>query len=202
MANTRHRTANRASKKFRGIAAAVAGAAILAGGMLGGAPAATVHAAASPNPVNPPVTASQQISDQHQAGSPGQSALHAHPNAVATKSNEKAPAHQNASEKAPAHFKKVLDIKASAYAPGPHDNDQWGSKTFMGTEVRQGIIAVDPSVIPLGSQVYIQYPDGHGEYARAEDTGGAIKGNRIDVARATVAKAQDFGLQQVKVYVL
>jgi len=72
----------------------------------------------------------------------------------------------------------------------------------MGTEVRQGIIAVDPSVIPLGSQVYIQYPDGHGEYARAEDTGGAIKGNRIDVARATVAKAQDFGLQQVKVYVL
>ena len=98
--------------------------------------------------------------------------------------------------------KQSLDIKATAYAPGAACNDQWGSKTYLGTQIRPGIIAVDPSVIPLGSQVYIQYPDGHGEYARAEDTGGAIKGNRIDVARATVAKAQDFGLQQVKVYVL
>ena len=67
---------------------------------------------------------------------------------------------------------------------------------------RAGIIAVDPTVIPLGSRVYIQYPDGHGEYAIAEDTGGAIKGNRVDVAKWTVNEAQDFGIQKVKVYVV
>lgn len=108
----------------------------------------------------------------------------------------------DSSDKAPTNYKKVLDITATAYAPGAHDNDQWGDKTFMGTTVRPGIIAVDPSVIPLGSRVYIQYPDGHGEYAVAEDTGGAIKGNRIDIAKSTVHNAQDFGMKDVKVFVL
>ena len=103
---------------------------------------------------------------------------------------------------APADYKQVLDIKATAYAPGPHDNDQWGNKTFIGSQVRPGIIAVDPNVIPLGSKVYIQYPDGHGEYAIAEDTGGAIKGNRVDIAKWTVNEAKDFGIQNVKVFVV
>ncbi len=105
-------------------------------------------------------------------------------------------------DKAPANFKQVLNITATAYAPGPHDNDQWGNKTFTGEQIRPGVIAVDPSIIPLGSQLYIQYPDGHGEYAVAKDTGGAIKGNRIDVAKWTVKEAQDFGVQHVKVFVL
>lgn len=96
----------------------------------------------------------------------------------------------------------VLDIKATAYAPGPHDNEQWGDKTYMGTTVRPGIIAVDPKVIPLGSRVYIEYPDGTGHYAVAEDTGGAIKGNRIDIAMSSVDKAYDFGIKNVKVHVV
>ncbi|MEN6413249.1 MAG: 3D domain-containing protein [Veillonellales bacterium] len=107
-----------------------------------------------------------------------------------------------ASENTPTNYKDVLDITATAYAPGPHDNEQWGSKTYSGTEVRPGIIAVDPKIIPLGSRVYIQYPDGHGTYATAEDTGGAIKGNRIDIAKWSVGEAEDFGIQQVKVYIL
>lgn len=102
----------------------------------------------------------------------------------------------------PTHYKEVFDISATAYAPGPHDNGQWGTKTHIGTEVRPGIIAVDPKLIPLGSRVYIEYPDGHGEYATAEDTGGAIKGNRIDIAHQTVGEAEDFGIQNVKVYVI
>jgi len=102
----------------------------------------------------------------------------------------------------PTNYKHVLDIKATAYAPGPHDNGQWGNKTHIGSQVRPGIIAVDPNVIPLGSQVYIQYPDGHGEYAIAEDTGGAIKGNRVDIAKWTVNEAEDFGIQNVKVFVV
>ncbi|MBC8014278.1 MAG: hypothetical protein H7X79_00855 [Sporomusaceae bacterium] len=102
----------------------------------------------------------------------------------------------------PANYKEVLNIKATAYAPGPHDNGKWGNLTHIGTQVRPGIIAVDPNVIPLGSRVYIEYPDGHGEYAIAEDTGGAIKGNRVDIAKWSVNEAYDFGIQNVKVYVV
>lgn len=103
---------------------------------------------------------------------------------------------------APDNAKQVLEVKATAYAPGAHDNDQWGDKTFLGTTVRPGVIAVDPNVIPLGSRVYIEYPDGTGHYATAEDTGGAIKGNRIDVAVSSVGKAYDFGIKNAKVYVV
>ncbi|MDF2930559.1 MAG: hypothetical protein K0Q75_2797 [Anaerospora sp.] len=48
----------------------------------------------------------------------------------------------------------------------------------------------------------IKYPDGTKEYAVAEDTGGAIKGNRIDVAKWSVKEAEKFGIKRVKVYVL
>lgn len=106
------------------------------------------------------------------------------------------------SDTVPTNYEKVLDIRATAYAPGPLDNDQWGDKTYMGTTIRPGVIAVDPKVIPLGSRLYVQYPDGHGEYAVAEDTGGAIKGNRIDIAMMNRGKASDFGIQDVKVYVV
>ncbi|WP_371369193.1 hypothetical protein SRRS_24700 [Sporomusa rhizae] len=103
---------------------------------------------------------------------------------------------------APGRYKAVLDIKATAYAAGPHDNGQWGNMTYMGTMVRPGVIAVDPQVIPLGSRLYIEFADGKGMYGVAEDTGGAIKGNRIDIAMQSVAVAYDFGIQNVKVYVL
>ena len=102
----------------------------------------------------------------------------------------------------PTDFKKVVEATATAYASGSKDNDQWADKTYSGTKIRPGVIAVDPSVIPLGSQVYLEYPDGHGAYAIAEDTGGAIKGNRIDVVKSTEHEASDFGVQKVKVYVV
>jgi 3D (Asp-Asp-Asp) domain-containing protein len=102
----------------------------------------------------------------------------------------------------PENYKGVLNIVATAYAPGPHDNGKWGNLTHIGTNVRPGIIAVDPKVIPLKSRVYIEFADGHGIYATAEDTGGAIKGNRIDIAMWTVAEAYQFGMQKVKVYIL
>lgn len=103
---------------------------------------------------------------------------------------------------APGRHKAVHDIKATAYAPGPHDNGQWGDKTYMGTQVRPGVIAVDPRVIPLGSRLYIEFADGSGMYGVAEDTGGAIKGNKIDIAMQSVDQAYEFGVQNVKVYVL
>ncbi|MFF5401002.1 ubiquitin-like domain-containing protein [Peribacillus butanolivorans] len=60
------------------------------------------------------------------------------------------------------------------------------------------IIAVDPSVIPMGSKVYVE---GYG-YAVAADKGGAIKGNRIDVFFSSKNDAYRWGVKKVKVRVL
>ncbi|TWT02161.1 DUF348 domain-containing protein [Planococcus sp. CPCC 101016] len=60
------------------------------------------------------------------------------------------------------------------------------------------VIAVDPSVIPLGSKVWVE---GYGN-AIAGDTGGAIKGNKIDLFMANKSDALSFGRKQVKVRIL
>lgn len=60
------------------------------------------------------------------------------------------------------------------------------------------VIAVDPSVIPLGSKVWVE---GYG-HAVAGDTGGAIKGNRIDLHVPTKQAAYNFGKRKVKVKVI
>ena len=74
--------------------------------------------------------------------------------------------------------------------------------TAIGIDLRanpdQKVIAVDPSVIPLGSKVYVE---GYGT-AIAGDTGGAINGNRIDVFMPDREDALDFGRKSVKVQVL
>ena len=58
-------------------------------------------------------------------------------------------------------------------------------------------MAVDPSVIPLGSHVYIP---SYGN-AVAADTGGSIVGNRIDLCMETLQECYNFGQQYVDVYV-
>lgn len=60
------------------------------------------------------------------------------------------------------------------------------------------VIAVDPNVIPLGSKVYVE---GYG-YAIAADTGGAIKGNKIDVFFSTKEQAYRWGVRTVKIKVI
>ncbi|MFS0775060.1 LysM peptidoglycan-binding domain-containing protein [Neobacillus sp. 3P2-tot-E-2] len=62
----------------------------------------------------------------------------------------------------------------------------------------QKVISVDPSVIPLGSKVYVE---GYGE-AIAGDTGGAIKGNKIDIFIPSKQEAINFGRKQLKVTIL
>jgi 3D (Asp-Asp-Asp) domain-containing protein len=62
----------------------------------------------------------------------------------------------------------------------------------------QKVISVDPTVIPLGSKVYVE---GYGE-AIAGDTGGAIKGNKIDVFIPSKSEAINFGRKQLKVTIL
>lgn len=76
-------------------------------------------------------------------------------------------------------------------------NDQ--ALTATGTTLTEGrTIAVDPSVIPLGSRVFIE---GYGVFI-AEDTGGAIKGNKIDIAVTTHERANELGVQYANVYLL
>ncbi len=70
-----------------------------------------------------------------------------------------------------------------------------GSVTATGTYPHIGTIAVDPDVIPMGSKVYI--PD-YG-YCRAEDTGGDIIGNRIDIFVPTDEEAYLWGVREKKV---
>lgn len=86
-------------------------------------------------------------------------------------------------------FKRAYLMKASAYAGQ--------GVTATGQNVRWGVIAVDPRVIPLGTQLYVE---GYGE-AVALDTGGAIKGNRVDLYMNTEEAARSWGVRSVIVYV-
>lgn len=70
--------------------------------------------------------------------------------------------------------------------------------TASGRVARAGTVAVDRKVIPLGSRIRIEGLTGT---FRAEDTGGAIRGNRIDVWFPTHAEARRFGVQKRKVFI-
>jgi 3D (Asp-Asp-Asp) domain-containing protein len=94
---------------------------------------------------------------------------------------------------------EYMMLEATAYYPGPNNyGGGVGPRTAIGMVAQLGVVAVDPSVIPLGSRVYIE---GYG-YAIAGDTGGAIKGMRIDLCFNTYDEAIHFGRQQVKVYII
>jgi 3D (Asp-Asp-Asp) domain-containing protein len=64
------------------------------------------------------------------------------------------------------------------------------------------VIAVDPSVIPLGSAVEIQLSDGTTFEATAQDTGGNIRGQRIDLLTETEKEARQFGRQRLQVRII
>ncbi|WP_416176455.1 3D domain-containing protein [Clostridium sp.] len=85
---------------------------------------------------------------------------------------------------------KVISVNATAYSIS--------GITANGMKTSKGIIAVDPRVIPLGSRVYIE---GYG-YAIAADTGGAIKGNRVDLFFPSNSDAQNWGMKSVNLYIL
>ena len=103
-------------------------------------------------------------------------------------------------------FKKnfnVAKFRISAYSPYDDRNyinsDGNPNSTATGTKPGPGTFAVDPNVIPYGSEVIILYPDGTVERGRAEDTGGAIKNYRIDVFRYTYDSAIKFGMKDATV---
>ena len=84
------------------------------------------------------------------------------------------------------------NYKLTFYCPCATCNGVAGAKTASGTTPTEGrTIAVDSSIIPLGSRVYIE---GYGTFI-AEDTGGAIKDNKLDIFVSSHDRAYDLGVQ-------
>ncbi|MBM3494475.1 MAG: hypothetical protein FJX72_09185 [Armatimonadetes bacterium] len=93
--------------------------------------------------------------------------------------------------------RRVVTMVATGYDPSPASNGGT-NRTCTGIKVGHGLVAVDPKYIPIGTKLYIE---GYG-YAVAADVGGAIKGNRIDLAHDTARGARNVGRRTVRVHIL
>lgn len=106
------------------------------------------------------------------------------------------------------YYTSSLKVRATAYSAGVSSTgkspgDVNYGVTASGTRARRvtngySSIAVDPSVISIGTKLYVE---GYG-YAIAEDTGGDIVGNRIDVFYDSDSEANSWGVKWVNVYIL
>ena len=86
---------------------------------------------------------------------------------------------------------RLMTVNASAYSGH--------TITATGTTPKWGTIAVDPSVIPYGTKVYIPKFD---MVFTAEDCGGAIKGNKIDIFMNSESECTTFGRQNIEIQIL
>jgi len=93
------------------------------------------------------------------------------------------------------HTGRFLTMRATAYSP---EEPGLSDTTASGLKAQYGVVAVDPSVIPLGTRLFI---DGYG-HAIAADTGGAIKGHRIDLCFNTLEEVTAYGCRTVRVEIL
>ncbi len=105
------------------------------------------------------------------------------------------------------YYSSIIQVRSTAYtADLNHEgvpDDPYLGRTAVGTRAKRdpnGIstIAVDPRVIPLGTKVYVE---GYG-LAIAEDVGGAIKGNKVDVYVSKYSDTLKWGVRHVNVYIL
>ncbi|AIQ26802.1 MULTISPECIES: 3D domain-containing protein [Paenibacillus] len=116
-----------------------------------------------------------------------------------SKSSKVSAKSNNVTSKAGVDFeykKMIKNVSMTAYSS---EEPGIGTRTASGTRVTEGrTIAVDPNVIPIGWWVYIE---GLG-FRRAEDTGGAIKGNKVDVYYDSLSHARNFGRKSRTIYVI
>lgn len=94
------------------------------------------------------------------------------------------------------NYRKQMEATAYTYVPG-----KTTMTTATGERLRKGIVAVDPKVIPMHTKMFIT---GSVEYGLgvAEDTGGVIKGNIVDLAYMSYDECIQFGRRQMQVYIL
>lgn len=107
---------------------------------------------------------------------------------IAVEQVKEKPVQVAAADKAPTGGRKIT-VRAYAYC-------LYG-RTASGTYVKHGTIAVDPRVIPMGSKIYVP---GYG-WGKALDTGGAIKGNKIDLWMPNSSQCYSWGVRQVTITV-
>lgn len=94
-------------------------------------------------------------------------------------------------------YRYMGEFTITAYCPCEKCCGKWADGlTASGLPAEEGIIAVDDSIIPLGSTVLID-----GQEYLAADTGGAIKNNRIDIYMSDHSSALEFGKQKAEVLV-
>ena len=99
----------------------------------------------------------------------------------------------------PQNYIRKVSMESTAYEPGPESCGIYaGGKTACGLEPGYGIAAVDPDVIELGTRLFVE---GYG-YCVAGDTGGAVKGHKIDLCFLSVDECYDWGRREVAVYIL
>lgn len=98
-------------------------------------------------------------------------------------------------------YSRTMQVVATAYNKYNEGCWDW---TYTGTLARVGAIAVDPRMIPYGTRMFIVSNDGEYIYglATAEDCGGAIKGNRVDLYFDTNAECFQFGIRDCTIYIL
>ena len=97
--------------------------------------------------------------------------------------------------------RKTMDIPVASRVSYVATAYSLRGRTASGKLVSQGIIAADPRLLPLGSRVHVQAGAWSGEYLVA-DTGGAIKGRKIDIWTPSSREARRFGRRTVKLTVL
>lgn len=98
-------------------------------------------------------------------------------------------------------FNDTMQVVATAYT---HTDAGCDFITATGTTVRIGTVAVDPQMIPYGTRMFIVANDGSYVYgvSTAEDCGGAIKGNRVDLYYPTHNECIQFGIRNCTIYFL
>ena len=93
---------------------------------------------------------------------------------------------------------EVISVPARTYTATAYS---LRGRTASGRPVSRGVIAADPSVLPLGTRVRLEAGNWSGEYVVA-DTGGAVRGRKIDIWTPTTREAMQFGKRIVRLTVL
>ena len=89
---------------------------------------------------------------------------------------------------------RTMTMRATAYTGH--------GRTASGKRVRRGMVAADRRVLPLGTKVRLKNAGRYSGVYRVEDTGGRIRGRKIDIYMPSRAAAKQLGRQTVKVEVL